>query len=237
MSGQGNSPRLWLACGLVALAMAAFILSCRLTALAPGTPSGGNSVVARLLGGSGALLGERFYEEADRYFHSGVGHHRDVVERKDWFFRIGGLMRPQEHVHLAGYKVADILPWLNLATRVNPGNVEPYLVAAFWLGQLGEYEEAHAVLAQARRNIPFSHEVALDSGRLFLHQGNDDAAYRCFKACIAFAGRKGPDDEDALRNLKAARLYTARIEERRRAAAAETGGLPNPPPGGDPGSD
>ncbi len=215
MNAQRLSADLQLACTLILLATAVFVFSCRLTTFESVTPPNGNSVVGRLLGSSCAAIGNRFYAEADRYFHSGVGHVRDVVMRKDWFFRIDTLLRPSVHTHLAGRKVADILPWMKLATRMNPANSETYLVTAFWLGQMREYDAAHRVLAEARHNIPLSHEIALEEGRIFLHEGNDDAAYRCFLACIALAEKKEPEDDDARRNVRAALLYKASIDKRR----------------------
>lgn len=209
------SPELQVACTLISLVAAVFIFSCRLTAFESVTPKTGNSVLGLLLGSTCAVVGDRFYTEADRYFHSGLGHHHEVATRKDWFFRIGDILRPSVHTHLAGRKIADILPWLKLATRMNPAKSEFFLVTAFWLAQMGEYESAHTVLAEARRNIPFAPEIALEEGRIFLHQGRTNDAYRCFTACITLAGRKAPDDDDARDSLRAASLYKARIDEQR----------------------
>ena len=220
MSGQHLTTELRLACGLIALATAAFVFSCRLTAFEAMTLPSGQSVAARLFGSSCAIVGDHFYAEADRYFHSGVGRFREVKARKDWFFRIDGLLHPSTHTHLARHKVADILPWLKLATRINPGRSEPYLVSAYWLGQLGDYEAALTVLAEARRHVPLSEEIALETGRLLLHQGNDDAAYRCFMTCIALAERKAPDDDNSRGNLRAALLYKASLDKRRTDASA-----------------
>jgi predicted negative regulator of RcsB-dependent stress response len=98
---------------------------------------------------------------------------------------------------------------------MNPANSEAYLVTAFWLSQMGKFDAAHEVLAEARRNIPFAPEIALEEGRMFLHEGNDNAAYQCFTACIAFAERKAARSDDVRYALRSSLLFKASIDERR----------------------
>jgi tetratricopeptide (TPR) repeat protein len=206
---------LWTAVGLVALETLVFVFSCRIAAARGPSAGGGTSIIARLLGSGRVAVSGHFYEVADLYFHRGVGHQHARKARNDLFFRINAVLHPATPIHLAGHDVRDIMPWLRLATQIEPQNVEAYLVTAFWLGRMGERRAARGVLAEARRNNPFAEEIALEEGRLFLKEQDYGRAYASFSRCLALLDRAGVTNDEARYDQRAALLYKAAIEEMR----------------------
>jgi tetratricopeptide (TPR) repeat protein len=107
------------------------------------------------------------------------------------------------------------MPWLDLATRVNPQNQEGYLVAAFWLaGEAQRPELALGILDNAQCNIPYAYEVQLEKGRILLHTGEHRVALQAFSAAIAFWEKTAdPTDPDQLLDKAEALLYRALLRE------------------------
>jgi tetratricopeptide (TPR) repeat protein len=73
-----------------------------------------------------------------------------------------------QHTHLTekGTNGArEILPWLKLATQLDPNKVESYTVGAFWLRELGKHQEAEAFLREGLRQNPRSYELLFELGR------------------------------------------------------------------------
>lgn len=157
-----------------ALLLAAFCLACALVEPESGQPDGG--WVERLLGGTRIALGGQFYEQADRYFHRGVGH-STAKAFDDPFQRIGRQITPEEHQHTAGFEVGEIMPWLRWTTRMDPHNVEAYLVAAYWAaGPLKQPDAAERIYREALRMNPGDYRVAYDWARWALRRGDQDRA-------------------------------------------------------------
>ncbi|MBI2438447.1 MAG: hypothetical protein HYV36_06520 [Lentisphaerae bacterium] len=158
----------------------AFALACRLTnePLAPGGEK--DTMILRALGASQVAIGNQLFEVADRTFHKGVGVYRPVAFTGG-FVRLGAAIAPHEHAHLQAEGVNEMVPWLYLATRADPYNVEAYVVAAFWLaGEGGRPDLAHRVLDEARANNPRDYRVYLEKGRLALKSGALSEAARMF---------------------------------------------------------
>ena len=192
---------IWPWLSLVAVWTAAFSLSCRLSVLPIDAAQEGNeySTARALLGESRVALSGHFYEMADLYFHRGAGHKQEKAFEGDFFQRIAGVVSPQEHVHISGQNITEIMPWLWLAIRTNPHNVELYLVTAFWLaGKIDRPDLAQEVLVDAQRNNPRSYEVLLEWGRLCLKQGKQEAARHKLDAALAlWPGTQAPESESA----------------------------------------
>lgn len=163
----------------------AFALSCRLPrdAFMPGAEEA-DSVALEALGASRAIMGGQLYEAADRTFHMGVGLYRPPAFTS-WFMRMGQAIAPVGHVHLQAAGVNELVPWLYLATRADPHNVEAYIVAAFWLAGEGERPDlAERVLHEARANNPKDYRIYLEKGRLALKKGAAAEAARMFDAAL-----------------------------------------------------
>jgi hypothetical protein len=95
--------------------------------------SGNTSVAERWLGASRVAIGNSFFEEADNYFHKGVGHVQKKAFSNDLFQMLKAEIEPSVHVHPEGVEVSEIMPWLRFTTEMDPNNVDAYLTTAYWL--------------------------------------------------------------------------------------------------------
>lgn len=218
----------WLA--LAVLWGAGFCLSCRLTWTA-GSDGGkrDDSVAGALLGQSRHALSAQFYETADQFFHKGVPHIKNRAFEDGFFLTARKEISPEGHFHLRGDEVTEMLPWLWMALRMDPHNVETYRVAAFWLSSDAKRPNlAYEVLLDAQRNNPGSYQVKLDMGRLFLREGKIEDAEKAFTAAINFwpgnLNRKDPDAvNEAIFEKAEILLYRALLHEVRGEIDSEVG--------------
>ncbi len=165
---------IWVALLLAVAWVIAFALCCRLAnaPLMPGDKTNFTAIsgaaARKALGASRMAVGNQLYANADRTFHKGVGVYRPVAF-KGGFMRLAQAIVPAGHVHLHAEGVNELVPWLYLATRADPHNVEAYIVAAFWLASEGGRPDLAArVLDEARANNPKDYRVYLEKGRLAL---------------------------------------------------------------------
>lgn len=207
--------------GVMALWMTAFILSCRLSSTeAVGTGSASSSVAAMIFGEARQAIGQHFYATADQYFHRGVPHVTHRAFDHGFFMDLQRSVAPEEHLHLHGESVKEMLPWLWLTLRMDPQNVEAFRVAAFWLVSVGDLNAAQQVLREAQQNNPYHYQIKLDQARLLLRRGNTDRAARSFDAALRFLPRtEGIDPEE--KNLDYGEIAMFR------ALLYETAGQPN----------
>ena len=175
---------------------AAFWLSCSLTTLRTGAgPAEHSPSVARaLLGETCRALSGHFYETADKYFHKGVEHIRPRAFKDSIFQRAADEVSPKDHVHLEGEEIKEMMPWLCLSIRTNPHRLQTYLVAAFWLATDARRPDlALQILSEAQYNIPGSHEIQLEKGRLLLRQNRLKEAGEALDTGLAFwPGNRNP---------------------------------------------
>lgn len=202
---------------VVVLLGCAFCLSCRMEIrgnTVPPRADGARSVLASLFGESRLALGNSFYEKADSYFHRGIPHRKDRAFDRNVFLELRKQIAPEGHHHIAGGDVEEMMPWLWLALRANPGDIETYLVTAFWLaGDGGRVDKAHEVLDEAQRNIPYAYEVQLEKGRLFLREQRLHEAQAAFDAGLAFWRHNRPEGDDARHDYASLLLYRALLCE------------------------
>ncbi len=194
----------------------AFALSCRIQAHSPVRHHPDHrSVGTALLGESRLGISGYFYEMADLYFHRGVPHEHEEAMHGTWFQKRLDDIRPTVHAHAEGQASREVIPWLRLATTMNPHNVDFLLLAAFWLRhEAGELELAQHLLKQAQVDNPFEYEIQLERGRLYLHQGDVNQARRCFDAALAFwPSHLDPTHEDARQDRARLLLYRSLIHE------------------------
>ena len=200
-----------------ALCVLAFSLACHLTTIhAQAMPGGQRSLAQTLLGDTRIAIGSQFYTQADVYFHRGVPHEHESAFREDPFQRIHAQVSPRQHTHLSGESdIREIMPWLDLATRADPQNLDGYLVAAFWLASEAKRPGlALEILNRAQRNIPYAYEVQLAKGRLHLHTGDHGLAQQAFDATLAFwEATADATKHDHLLDKAEALLYRALLRE------------------------
>jgi hypothetical protein len=97
----------------------------------------------------------------------------------DFIDSFGRNFTPSRHTHLdeggptddlsTSYRVAEILPWLKIASKLDPEDVKTYLVMAYWLrSKLNQPSEAEHVLREGLRNNPGNSQLLFELGRIDL---------------------------------------------------------------------
>jgi len=198
-------PDVLAASSIAILGICAFSLAARLTLGSQDGPGPEGSLAEAFLGEARVLLGNRLYKQADIYFHRGLDYTIPENRLSDgWIARFQRELKPDEHVHAEGEKqFREIMPWLELSMRVNPGHLESALVAAYWLGRhLERPDLAEQVLLRAQRQTPFAYAVQLEKAKLYLHENRRQPALAALNAALAFWQRTGNPDDDADRLAK-----------------------------------
>ena len=90
-------------------------------------------------------------------------------EPKDWIDRFSRNFFPSQHSHLEkNGEEREILPWLRLSAELDPGRVDTYTIASYWLRQrLGKVKEAEQFLREGLRANPDSYEIYFELGRIY----------------------------------------------------------------------
>lgn len=162
----------------------AFCLACRLTTSFP-VPAHETGITDFLLGGSRQALSHAFFNEADLYFHKGVAHLEARADTHSLFQHWQADITPEQHAHAEGGESAEILPWLELAMRSDPHNVEAFLVAAFWTSTgLQRNDLAMQILEDAQRLNPGDYRIPLEKGRMAIRIGNFAAATAVLESAL-----------------------------------------------------
>jgi tetratricopeptide (TPR) repeat protein len=154
-------------------------------------------------------------ESADTYFHRGVGHKAEMALDNSIFQRVAAQVSPDVHVHVKGTDIREIMPWLWLAIRTNPSNVEPYLIASYWLTREARKPDlAREVLQEAFRRNPRSYRVLLELATLYMHFGQREEAKRTLTAALAtWPGKEDPEDKDVKKAKQEMLLYRSLLFE------------------------
>lgn len=117
----------------------------------------------------------------------------------DWLAALDRQFVPNQHTHLdlggpSGHmkenEVQEILPWLKLATDMNPQMIDSYTVGVYWLRRLHQPEQARDFLFEGLRNNPGNCELLFVLGSLYDKEFHDSnrahntwlAALRCWQA-------------------------------------------------------
>jgi tetratricopeptide (TPR) repeat protein len=172
----------------------AFTLACRLSGRPDLQKSVDGGMIAKLLGDTRFEISRQFYKQADSVFHKGIGPRR-AVAFKDWFARMEDEVSPSGHLHLHKEGVLEIMPWLYFSTHADRGNVNSYIVAAYWLaGEAKRPDLAEQVLNEAGQNNPSDYRVYMEKGKLALKEENYAKAARFLEAALTFLpGNTQPD--------------------------------------------
>lgn len=204
--------RIWAV--LLVLGIAAFSLACHLADPVDFETASRDSMVEKVLGDSRLAISDAFYEEADTFFHKGVGHYQPKAFA-DVFVKLGQDIAPTRHVHLTDENVSEIVPWLYFSTRMDSRNVTAYAVAAFWLaGEAGRPDLAERVLADARRANPRDYRVYLESGRLAIQRGDLVRAARFLEAALTlWPGKLDPEDLQSQLDRAEIQIYQGLLYE------------------------
>ena len=108
---------------------------------------------------------------------------------RDWLDAFGRHFIPNRHTHLdeggpqddlsSSSEVREILPWLDLATEMNPKDIRTYLVISFWLRtDLNQASEAEHVLRSGLRDNPGNPQLLFELGRIYFDDYHKKARAR-----------------------------------------------------------
>src|SRR5580658_8976940 len=108
---------------------------------------------------------------------------------RDWIDAFGRNFIPNRHTHLDeggptddlsnSSKVREILPWLELSSKLDPNNIKTYLVMAYWLrSKLNKDEEAEQVLREGLRYNHGNPQLLYELGRIYYENYNKPAQAR-----------------------------------------------------------
>jgi len=103
-------------------------------------------------------------------------HETREASAGDWIARLNGQLKPSAHVHLEGGSEREMLPWLMLATELDPDNAQTFITSAYWLRtRLGRVDEAEQLLRRGLRQKPSDPNPAIlfELGVLILEARRD----------------------------------------------------------------
>ena len=205
-----------------------------------------DNILNTLLGDGRHLFANQFFVQADVSFHSGYypsifdqanrpkdtshltakegepaaeEHERQMNflgPPRDWIERFGRHFIITEHTHLQGSREAEILPWLKLASELDPQKVETYTVAAYWLRDLGKINEAERFLRQGLLNNPDSYDILFELGRLYYENSHDAARARKIwdLALRRWSEQQSAGKKPDILKLGQITVFLARLEEK-----------------------
>ncbi len=153
---------------------------------------GAQDALNRFIGGIKEGIGDTLFLKADAYFHGGVsGHgaesavdlvkegqihetHAETADKSDWISKINHEVKAHEHYHLKRDEKKEMLPFLALATRLDPYNIDAILTTSYWLSDhLGKDKEAIEVLEKGIENNPSEWALEASLAALYLKKIGD----------------------------------------------------------------
>jgi len=196
MSGFKARPFGWML--LLCLWITGSSLAVRLSSLPSFHQGGSESIVARLLGRSASAAAEYSLAQADVVFHGGRPRYRALAFDDNPFQILWRQIASTGHIHLEGAAVGEALPWLQMATRLDPHNVEYSLIASFLLlSEIKKPKEAMKVLLEAQANNPDAYLVQMGKCRLFAKMDNRVMSRRaCDRALELWPSGGNPNDDE-----------------------------------------
>jgi len=193
-------------------------------------------ILTLILGDARLAFSDMMLKKADEYFHGGVkdavcdhglseahethdhehehGHEDESGQTLPggvgglWSW-VNGQVHTQEDRHAQGEDTRELLPWLWLACRASPQNIQAYETSAYVLeGMLKRPSEAVLLLEEGIRNNPGCAELEFALGKMLLHKLSDDTrAERAFRAALEKCRPAEGPDGDAERFLRGNILF------------------------------
>ncbi len=155
----------------------------------------------------------------DKDEHEGHDHH--AGSRDPWVW-INSRIHVQEHHHLEGDELAEMVPWLWAACRADPHNIEAYGMGWYALTKMQKMKkEGLSILEEGIRNNPDSVELEFTRGQSLYSDFEDKkASESAFLASRAKAIRKAKGDFSKLSESESVYFvrsldYLARFEAER----------------------
>ena len=167
-------------------------------------------------------------EEGHRPAHGEDGHVHDEDEEGENF--LGKPKDPMDaftrhffvskHTHLTEKGTnapKEILPWIQLAAKLDPQKVESYTVGAYWLRELNKNDEAEQFLREGLRRNPQSYEIMLELGRCYFEKPDYVRARNVLEMALTrWREQENPRPAEQQNLFAAAQIvnYLARVEDR-----------------------
>lgn len=104
---------------------------------------------------------------------------------------LGGVIHISEHVHLHGEEEKELLPWFYYAVRLDPNNVDAYVIGGYWIGsRMNKPDEAIKFLKEGLANNPDSWRIYAQLGEIYFINKKDyeQVLTNMQKACELFTG-------------------------------------------------
>ncbi len=123
---------------------------------------------------------------------------------RDWLDAFGRHFIPNRHTHLdeggptddlsKSSQVREILPWLDLSSKLDPENVKTYLVMAYWLrNKLNQVSAAEQVLHEGLRYNQGNPQLLFELGRIYEEDYHEpDRARSIWEAALRMWGQEQP---------------------------------------------
>ncbi len=199
----------------VMLVLLYFNLSCLLMSDRASVVQGTGDVIDAFLSEARLAFSGKMYMIADLYFHKGAGRQEKEGFTGGFFQQLAKNLNAKGHFHLSGKQIDEIMPWLWLGTKMDPGNEDLFITAAFWLAQEGERPDlALNLLKQARYSNPHSYKLFIQEGRIHLKLGDKTKAASAFDLGIAFwPGKDSPNTEETKHDLSELLMYRGLLYE------------------------
>jgi tetratricopeptide (TPR) repeat protein len=157
-----------------------------------------------------------------------LGKPRDIIDHFSRHFF------PTHHTHLdqggaAGHsggpieladgqsgEVREILPWLKLASELDPEEPLTYTVTAYWLrSRMGKTREAESVLREGLENLPNHPALLFELGRIYLKDRRDPVRARNLwqRAAGEWQKQEAPKADPDTFIVQQIHAYLAQLEE------------------------
>lgn len=147
-------------------------------------------------------------------------HAEETAAAPDWIAWVNQRLKPGGHAHLEGGREREMLPWLMLATELDPSNAQAYITTAYWLrARLGRVDQAEQLLRRGLARDPRNPDPGLlyELGVLVLEsRGDDEHARNLFLLTLdRWERQEAAKPEPSLLLKEAILSRLALIDERR----------------------
>ena len=164
-------------------------------------------ILFKTIGEAKILLSDMSYITADIYFHGGLfshpaephehAHKHIHAPKFNLLARLAEKLEFHEHRHLSGEEVKEILPWFYYAVKLNPHNIEAYVIGGYWAGlMLDKLDEGVRFLKEGLRHNPDSWEIHGEIANLYKVKEDYEKAISYYGKAHSLITRKNSDKFD-----------------------------------------
>jgi tetratricopeptide (TPR) repeat protein len=193
------------------------------------------TMLERIMGESRALFANHFMAIADAYLLSGYypsifdqanmaksrsapgGSSTALIPARDPLEKFGRYFRPNEIRIVGNEDAQETLPWIYIASRLNPREESIYTLGGYWLRtRLKRYEEARQFIREGLRENPRSYRLLFELGRTYFDEDkNSDGVRNIWTRSLGlWEEQEGTKQEPALEDHQLIVGHLARLEER-----------------------